>query len=390
MAAAARRRSRSGRRQRRFGDERPEGVDLWPPGARTLVWTAGDTGILPYNQASGPAIAGIASAYSQSYNSLMQVQLAQMAAAGVRVEYIDLTTLAQMIYLDPARYGIANPGVCPLSCIGNPTLQSQYLFYVDGIHLTSAGFTILGEYIANRLNAPETIAPAANLSLNSTTGFAGALLGRMDLFNGQGLSPAAGFMADLPSTKGEPAAESRWQAYIQPRGGLGSRSVAGNAAGYNWWSIGGSVGLEYKLAPNWMIGGAVDTWYQSQTLNQSAGSSNLQATQLGVYSAWNGKNLFAQGLLSFGWLTYDNSRPGVISTINSSPTGQTFGVAAKTGYLFDINPSTRLGPIAGVVYAQSNIGSYNENGDYLLLCVSTTRMSKRRWVRPARSCATPS
>lgn len=124
--------------------------------------------------------------------------------------------------------------------------------------------------------------------------------------------------------------------------------------------------MEHKFAPNWMIGGAVDTSNQNLNLNRGAGSTNLQATQLGLYSAWNGKNLFAQGLLSFGWLTYSNSRPGVVSTINSSPTGTSFGAAAKTGYLFDINPSTRLGPIVGVVYAQSNIGSYNENGDSLL------------------------
>ncbi len=335
-------------------------------GARTLVWTAGNTGILPYNQASGPAIAGVASAYSEAYNSLMTAQLALMAAGGVRVEYIDMSALAQMIYVNPARYGLASASVCPLTCIGNPALQSQYLFYVDGIHLTSAGFTILGEYIANRLNAPETIAPAANLSLNSTTDFAGALFGRMDLFNGQALSPASGFMAYAGSPSGVAGPDSRWQAYIQPRGGVGSRSVAGNAAGYDWSGFGGSVGLEYKFAPNWMVGAAVDASSQNLTMNQGAGSANLEATQLGVYSAWNGRNLFAQGLVSFGWLTYSNSRPGVISAINSSPTGQTFGVAAKTGYLFDINPSTRLGPIAGVVYAQSNINSYGESGDYLL------------------------
>ena len=62
-------------------------------------------------------------------------------------------------------------------------------------------------------------------------------------------------------------------------------------------------------------------------------------------------------------LAYSNSRPGVVSTISSSPTGETFGVA---GYLFDLTPSTRLGPILGVIYAQSNVGAYSEGGDPLL------------------------
>ena len=335
-------------------------------GARTLVWTAGDAGGLPYNIASGPAIAGVASAYSHSYNNLMQPQLARIAAAGVRVEYVDLSLLQKEIYADPARFGVANPGVCPASCIGNPAQQSQYLFYVDGIHLTSLGFAILGEYIANRLNAPETIAPASDLSLYPVSAFAGALMARMDLFNAPGLSASSGFLAYAGPGGVDSASGSPWQVYIQPRGGLGSRSSAGNAAGYDWSALGGSIGLEYRLAANWLVGGALDMTGQYQTLNGGAGSSQLQSTQLGLYSAWSGRNLFAQGVVSFGWLDYSNSRPGVVSTITSSPTGETFGLAAKTGYLFDINPSTRLGPILGVIYAQSNIGAYNESGDPLL------------------------
>ncbi len=236
-------------------------------GARTLVWTAGDTGNLPYNLASGPAIAGVASAYSQTYNSLMQPQLAQIAASGVRVEYINMSLLLTEIYANPGLYGVANPGVCPLTCVGNPAQQSQYLFYVDGIHLTSVGFNILGEYIANRLNAPETIAPASDLSLTPVTTLAGALMGRMDLFNAPGLSASSGFLAYAGPGEVGLASGSPWQVFIQPRGGLGSRSSAGNAAGYDWSALGGSVGLEYKLAPNWLVGGVLDMTGQTQTLN---------------------------------------------------------------------------------------------------------------------------
>ncbi len=340
---------------------------LWsPPAPARWSGRPATRGGLPYNIASGPAIAGVASAYSQTYNNLMQPELARIAAAGVRVEYIDLALLQKEVYADPARYGVANPGVCPASCIGNPARQSQYLFYVDGIHLTSLGFAILGEYVANRLNAPETIAPASDLSLYPITTFAGALMGRMDLFNAPGLSASSGFLAYTGPGGVASASGSPWQVYIQPRGGVGSRSSAGAAAGYDWLALGGSIGLEYRLAPNWLVGGAVDMTGQYQTLNGGAGSSQLQSTQLGLYSAWSGRNLFAQGVLSFGWLDYSNARPGVVSTIASSPTGETFGLAAKTGYLFDINPATRLGPILGVIYAQSNIGAYNESGDPLL------------------------
>ena len=76
-----------------------------------------------------------------------------------------LGLLGTLIAANPARYGFANTGACPLACIGNPVLQNQYLFYFDGIHLTSHGFAVLGQYIVNRLNAPLTFAPLFSASI---------------------------------------------------------------------------------------------------------------------------------------------------------------------------------------------------------------------------------
>ena len=60
-------------------------------------------------------------------------------------------------------------------------MQNQYLFYFDGIHLTSQGFTILGEYIVNRLDAPLTFAPQADRH-ESAMGFASTMFGKLDTF----------------------------------------------------------------------------------------------------------------------------------------------------------------------------------------------------------------
>jgi phospholipase/lecithinase/hemolysin len=56
-------------------------------GARTIVFTVGDVSKLP--EAAGFANAPVGSAYSQTYNNLMQIALAGVARSGVRVEYID-------------------------------------------------------------------------------------------------------------------------------------------------------------------------------------------------------------------------------------------------------------------------------------------------------------
>lgn len=70
----------------------------------------------------------------------MQIALASVADSGVRVEYVDTRLLGTLIQANPARYGFADTGACSLAGIGNPALQNQFLFYVDGIHLTSHGF----------------------------------------------------------------------------------------------------------------------------------------------------------------------------------------------------------------------------------------------------------
>src|SRR5438128_6569176 len=97
----------------------------------------------------------------------MQAALAAIARGGVRVELVDVSLIGSLIKANPALYGVANTGACPLACIGNPALQNQFLFYFDGVHLTSLGFTILGEYIVNRLNAPLTFAPQGDLAVTS-------------------------------------------------------------------------------------------------------------------------------------------------------------------------------------------------------------------------------
>src|ERR1019366_5824030 len=86
-------------------------------GARNLVFTTGDVGQLP--EATGNPAAPIGTAFSQNYNAQMQAALAAIARSGVRVELVDISLIGSLIKANPARYGVANVGACPLACIGN-------------------------------------------------------------------------------------------------------------------------------------------------------------------------------------------------------------------------------------------------------------------------------
>src|SRR3954468_23485374 len=185
-------------------------------GARNIVFTTGDVSTLP--EATGNPAAPVGTAFSQNYNAQMQAALAAIARSGVRVELVDVSLIGTLIKANPSRYGVANVGACPVTCIGNPALQNQYLFYFDGVHLTSLGFAIVGEYIVNRLQAPLTLPAQGDLGLNSAMGFASTLFGKLDNFRESSLSSAMNSYAaytKVPYTKAPiPVAINPWSFYM--------------------------------------------------------------------------------------------------------------------------------------------------------------------------------
>jgi outer membrane lipase/esterase len=336
-------------------------------GARTIVFTVGDVSKLP--EAAGFANAPVGSAYSQTYNNLMQIALANVARSGVRVEYVDTGLLGTLIAANPARYGFASTGACPVACIGNPALQDQYLFYVDQIHLTSHGFAIFGEYIVNRLNAPLTFAPQGELAQISAMGFASTLFGKLDLFRESSAFAAMNaYAADMraPYTKAPRLAPvSPWSFYMQGNGGVSDRQATVASNGFNLDSVGGTIGVEYRINANAFVGGAFDYSNPKARLFNNAGTTDANSYQLGVYGEWADRHFFAQGLATFGLQNYSNTRPGVVDTIFSSPDGTSFVVAGKTGYLFDAGRA-QVGPIGGLLYARARVNGYTESGDPVL------------------------
>jgi len=322
-------------------------------GAKTLVFTAGNVADLP-EAATYPTTVAVGSAYSQSYNYLMKQNLSKVAASGVRVEYVDLAMIEANIKANPSLYGLKNATTFFLDA-GNSALVNECLFY-DGMHLTSAGFAIVADYIANRLNAPATFASSCALGVSAADAFVGTMFGRLDQFN----------VETAKSSDASGIGSSSWSVFVQGNGVVSNRSTSDNSQGYYSDALGTTLGVEYRLTPNAIVAAAYSFDNPSLKLNQNAGTTSAEANQLGLYGTCTQKNLFLQGLVSYGLLNYSNSRSGVVSNITAKPDGETFAAALKGGYLFDVAPSLRLGPIAGLTYVQAYVDGYSENGDPVL------------------------
>jgi outer membrane lipase/esterase len=343
-------------------------------GARNLVFTTGDVGQLP--EAASPANAPkapIGTAFSQNYNAQMETALAAIARSGVRVELVDVSLIGTQIKANPSAYGISNVGACSLACLGNPAVQNQFLFYVDGLHLTSHGFAILGEYIVNRLNAPLTIGPQGDVGLSSAMGFASTLFGRLDTFRETSgfASTMNSYAADLkvPYTKApppRPVAYNPWSFYMLANGAVSDRQATVASRGFNLDSVGGTIGTEYRINGNAFVGGAFDYSNPKARLFNSQGTTEANAYQIGGYGAWTNANFFLQGLATVGWQNYRNVRPGVVDTITSNPDGTSVVAAGKVGYLFGTPDKIQAGPIGSLLYARARVNGYTESGDPVL------------------------
>jgi outer membrane lipase/esterase len=198
-------------------------------------------------------------------------------------------------------------------------------------------------------------------------GFASTLFGRLDQFRVlYGYAPPAYPVKAPPYTKAFKAlplaAVSPWSFYMQANGGVSDRQATATSSGFHLDSVGGTIGLEYRINANAFIGAAFDYSNPEAHLLNNAGTTEANSYQLGLYGGWTDQNFFAQALATIGRQDYRNTRPGAAEAITSNPDGSTYVIGGKTGYLFDAGP-VQLGPIGGLTYAHAQVNGYTERGD---------------------------
>jgi outer membrane autotransporter protein len=315
-------------------------------GARNITFLAGDVGRLP--EVSGLPIAAVGSAYAGSFNTGIQGALAQTAASGVTVNYLDLTKVGDVVGSNPSAFGLVSAGACPLACVTtDPSLLDKYMFYVDRLHMTSAGFAIVGRYAVRQLESPLHLQAQTDIGLQAATTFGSTLGGRMDL---SGVRSGAGSTGLGVYVAAETA----------------GRAVARSATNlaYDADTFGVTAGAEYGLGPA-ILGLALNHSRPKADMISGTGAVEGKGWQVGGYAAWAGGGAFAQAYAGMGWFDYDIRRTAVIDEIAAEAEGTTVTAGAKAGYLIALG-GLKVGPVLGLRYGKAKIDGYTEMGDPVL------------------------
>lgn len=317
-------------------------------GAPTISFLAGNTAILPEVQLRpDPTLAAsIRNAYSTAFNQGIQSVLAGYAANGVTVHYLDLTTVGQQIIANPAAYGLASAGPCAPAptCIGNSALTNTYLFYVDGLHLTSAGFAIVARYVAAQLQAPLTLQAPSELGVETARQFGRTLSSRVDLS-----APRDGDFAQGT------------QVFLV--GDTFSRDVemdsATDAFDIDGYGISGGISFGFGNGTAGIVGNYSRP--KAKFAVDVAGTRS-ESWQVGGFAGFGIAGGFVQGYAGYGQDDHKLSRAGVVSTMTATADGSHYLAGLKAGYLMPMG-IVRIGPVAALDYAKAKVDGYTEQGD---------------------------
>ena len=127
-----------------------------------------------------------------------------------------------------------------------------------------------------------------------------------------------------------------------------------------------AAGISFRMTSNLAAGVLFDYTHTSANTDDNNSKTTVDTYSPGIYATWFDKGFYVNGLFSFGYNNYSNTRviPFLGTTANSSPSGEQYVGNLDCGY--DFQPKNHrewiFGPIAGLTYTHLDVDSFNEGG----------------------------
>jgi outer membrane autotransporter protein len=158
----------------------------------------------------------------------------------------------------------------------------------------------------------------------------------------------------------QPGPGNRWGVWMTGFGDFVSVDGDTNADGYNFTTGGVSLGIDYRLTAELVVG-VMAEYSRTWTSLKPSGSNDVNSGRGGLYATWSHHGFYLNGAIYGGYNSYNSSRSALQGLASGNTEGGELSTFISGGYDFHYGPLT-VGPIAALQFTYANIDGFNESG----------------------------
>jgi outer membrane autotransporter protein len=159
--------------------------------------------------------------------------------------------------------------------------------------------------------------------------------------------------------------ESRWGVFLEPNLIVGSRSTTTYQTGYGFTTAGFTVGADYRVWDNLLVGLATGYNHTDASFDGSGGTVQNNSWPITAYAAYLPETFYLFGSLGYTLNLFDLNRGidfgGLSRNAKSSLTGNQFNAYGEAGYDFKLKPFV-VTPTVSLAYTSISLPSFKEEG----------------------------
>jgi outer membrane autotransporter protein len=158
-----------------------------------------------------------------------------------------------------------------------------------------------------------------------------------------------------------PVPSNRWGVFITGLGEFTNVDSTPNAPGYDVNTGGFTLGVDYRLTPNFAIGLTAGYAHTSVGIASPGGNVDVNAGKIGMYATLFGNGFYLDTAVSGGPSGYTTRRTALQGTANGSTNGADLDALVAVGYNWQKGYLT-IGPTASFQYGYVGLSGFTETG----------------------------